>query len=595
MTSSDSRTQGDHRRRRALVGDLLPGAMLLRRYQRQWLRPDLTAGLTVGAMLIPQSMGYAELAGMAPQYGFYAVIGALVVYAVVGSSRHLGVGPEPGTAILAASGVAAIANGDGGRYVTLMAALALVVAAICLVAAALRLGYLASMLSKPVLVGYITGVGLTLFSSQLGTLTGASIEADSFFPRCWQFLHRLGQVHGPTVAIGLAALCAILLLKWKAPQAPAALIGVVLATSVTAMWSLGDHGVALVGEIPKGLPTPGFPSASLHDLALLLPIAAGIALVGFSDNVLTARAIAASRGYRIDPNQELLALGLINLTAGVSHGFPISSSASRTAVPASLGSRTQLVSLIASAFVVASLLLLRPALAEIPRTALAAVILVAAITIIDFDGFVSLWHVNRGECVIAVSAALGVIVLGVLYGIVIAVALSIAVALGSIARPHDAVLGNMPGLDGWVDVGEYPTALTASGLLVFRFDAPLIFMNTERFRDRVEQALEENPGREEWFVMDCEGIGTLDASALDMLGELASTVHSLGVDVLAVTRANEPVLARLRRAGLVEPDGPMRVFPTINGAVRAFHARTAAAAAPPDGSEPESGPDLAQE
>ena len=582
---------------RAQVADFMPGAMLLRRYQRAWLRPDLIAGLTVGAMLIPQSMGYAELAGMAPQYGFYAVIGALVVYALIGSSRHLGVGPEPGTAILAASGVASVAHGDGARYVTLMAALALVVAAICLAAAALRLGYLASMLSKPVLVGYITGVGLTLFSSQLGPLSGAPITADSFFSRCWQFLQRLDQIHGPTLAIGLATLGIILVLKWKALKLPGALIGVVLATVVTAIWSLGQHGVALVGDIPPGLPTPGFPSVSPHDLALLLPIAAGIALVGFSDNVLTARAIAASRGYRVDPNQELLALGLTNLTAGISHGFPISSSASRTAVPASLGSRTQLVSLVASAFVVASLLLLRPALSEIPRTALAAVILVAAITIIDFGGFVSLRRLSSKECAIAVVATLGVIVLGVLYGIVIAVALSIAVALGSIARPHDAVLGDMPGLDGWVDVGEYPTALTAAGLLVFRFDAPLIFINSERFSDRVEQVLEENPGREEWLVIDCEGIGTLDASAVDMLRELADTMRVRGVELTAVARANERVLAQLRRARLTPPDGTLHVFPTINSVVRAFHQRKPTTVRRPlddDGSEPQAGADLSE-
>ena len=404
----------------------------------------MLAGLTVGAMLIPQSMGYAALAGLAPQYGFYAVIGALVVYAFFGTSRHLGVGPEPGTALLAASGVAAIAGGDGARYVTLMAALAMVVAAVCLVAWALRLGYLASMLSKPVLVGYITGVGLTLVSSQLSGLTAVPIDADDFFPRLWQFATRLDEVNGPTATLGVAALAVMLLLKWRLPSAPSALIGVVLATAVAAMLSLEQHGVAMVGSIPAGLPTPSLPDVSLHDLALLLPVAAGIALVGFTDNVLTARAIASRKGYRIEPNQELLALGLTNLTSGLSQGFPLSSSASRTAVPASLGSRTQLVSLVAAAFVVASLLFARPLLAEIPRTALAAVILMAAATIIDVSGFVSLWRVSRAECVLAVVATTGVVVLGVLYGIVIAVALSIAVALANIARPHDAVLGDMP-------------------------------------------------------------------------------------------------------------------------------------------------------
>lgn len=552
---------------------LLPGLAVVRSYQRSWLRPDVLAGLTVGAMLIPQSMGYAELAGMAPQYGFYAVIGALVVYAIVGTSRHLGVGPEPGTALLAASGVGAIAAGDPTRYIGLMAALALLVAAFCLVAWALRLGYLASMLSKPVLVGYITGVGLTLVSSQLASLTGVPIDADDFFPRLWQFVTGLGEIHWPTALLGTAALVLMLLVKWWLPTAPSALIGVIAATAASSLLDLQERGVALVGSIPAGLPTPGLPHVSMADVSSLLPVAAGIALVGFTDNVLTARAIASRKGYRIEPNQELLALGLTNLSAGLSQGFPVSSSASRTAVPASLGSRTQLVSLVAAAFVVASLLLARPLLSEIPRAALAAVILMAAFAIIDVPGFVSLWRVSRAECVLAVVAATGVVVLGVLYGIVIAVALSIAVALATIARPHDAVLGDMPEIDGWVDVDEYPSAVTSPGMVVFRFDAPLFFVNAERFGERVRQVLATNPGDEEWFVMDCEGIGALDSSAVDTLTELFNGLRADGVQVIAVARANEPVLHRLQRAGLVEPAGDVRSFATINAAVKAFRER----------------------
>lgn len=551
----------------------MPGLDVLRGYQRSWLRPDVLAGLTVGAMLIPQSMGYAELAGLAPQYGFYAVIGALVVYALVGTSRHLGVGPEPGTALLAASGVGVVAAGDPARYVTLMAALALLVAGVCMLAWVLRLGYLASMLSKPVLVGYITGVGLTLVSSQLSGLTGVPIDADDFLPRLGQFVTRLGEIHWPTAALGAATLALMLVVRWRRPTAPTALIGVVLATAAVALFSLAEHGVVLVGSIPAGLPRPGLPDVSWGDLSALLPAAAGIALVGFTDNVLTARAIAARHGYRIDPNQELFALSLTNLSSGLSQGFPLSSSASRTAVPASLGSRTQLVSVVAAAFVVASLLLARPLLSEIPRTALSAVILLAAFIIIDVPGFVSLAKVSPAECALAVVATTAVLVLGVLYGILFAVGLSIAVALAHIARPHDAVLGDMPDIDGWVDIEEYPNAVTSPGLVVFRFDAPLFFVNAERFSDRVRQVLLDNPGTEEWFVMDCEGIGALDASALDALRELFEVLAGEGVQVIAVARANERVLHRLERAELLQPVGPLHAFPTINGAVRAFHAR----------------------
>jgi high affinity sulfate transporter 1 len=555
---------------RVRVDALLPGLALLRRYERGWLQPDLMAGLTVGAMLIPQSMAYAELAGMAPQFGFYAVIGALVVYALVGSSRHLGVGPEPGTAILAATGVSAIAAGDPDRYIALMAALALVVSAICLAGAVARLGFLASVLSKPVLVGYITGVGLTLLSSQIAGFTGAPIESDRFFPRFRELLAHLGEVHGTTLAVGSLTLALILLLRRGAPRVPGALVGVVSATVLVALLALDEHGVAVIGAIPSGLPGLRIPDVTAGDLGRLLPVAAGIALVGYSDNVLTARSIAARQGYRIDANQELLALGLTNLAAGVSQGFPVSSSASRTAVPASLGSKTQLVSLLASAFVVATLLGLRPVLAEIPRAALAAVIVSAAIAIIDVAGYRSLWRVSREEASLAVVAALGVIVFDVLVGVLIAVTLSLLVALYRIARPHDAILGDFPGLDGWVEIDSYPEAVPEPGLLVYRFDAPLFFVNADRFRDRVEHALEDNPGREDWLVLDFEGIGSLDATALDALSELADRLTELEVKVVAVARANDDVLSRLRHADLVGPSGPLRTFPTINSAVRAY-------------------------
>ena len=556
------------------MASLLPGLAVLRRYQRGWLLADVMAGLTVGAMLVPQSMAYAELAGLAPEFGFYAVIGALVVYAMVGSSRHLGVGPEPGTAILAATGVGAIAAGDADRYVALMGALALIVAAICIVAAVARLGFLASLLSKPVLVGYITGVGLTLLSSQVAGLTGIPITADRFFPRLGQLLTNLGEIHGPTLAVGISSLALIHVLRRFAPKVPGALVAVVVATAVVAAFHLARRGIAIVGTIPAGLPVPSVPDVSLGDVGRLLPVAAGIALVGYTDNVLTARSIAVQQGYRIDTNQELLALGLINVTAGLSSGFPISSSASRTAVPASLGSKTQLVSLLACAFVVVSLLGLRPALAEIPRAALAAVIISAAIAIIDLDGYRSLWTTSAEEFVLAVVAATGVIVFDVLVGVLIAVTLSIVVALYRIARPHDAVLGDDPDLDGWVDIDAYPQARPEPGLLVYRFDAPLFFVNAERFAERVEHALAENPGSEEWLVLDFEGVGALDATALEMLHDLLPRLGRSGVQVLGVSRANDVVLARLDRASLLEPIGPLRVFPTINGAVRAFRQRS---------------------
>jgi len=532
----------------------------------------MLAGLTVGAMLVPQGMAYAELADMPPVTGFYAALLALIAYAVVGSSRHLGVGPEPGTAILAATGVGAVAAGDPERYLALMAALALIVGVICLLAAVVRLGFIANVLSKPVLVGYITGVGLTLLSSQYGKFTGIPITSDDFFTRTGELLTGLHEIDGLTIAVGATTLLLIQGLRWRAPAVPGALLGVVLATVVAVVFSLEADGLVLVGEVPQGLPSFGIPDVGQRDLLELLPVAGGIALVGYSDNVLTGRAIGARMGYRVDPNQELAALGVTNLCAGFSQGFPISSSASRTAVPASLGSKSQLVGLVAAVVVVATLLFLSPVLAEIPQAALAAVIIAAAIAIVDAAGFRALWAVSRAEFALAATSALAVMVFDVLIGVLVAVGLSLLMALGRIATPHDAILGAGQDLDGWVDADAHPGARTLPGLLVYRFDAPLFFANANRYRERLELLVEQNPGEEEWLVLDFEGVGEADTTAVDMLAELLDE-HRRADRVVGIARANDPVLRRLGRAGLLQPDGPALVFPTINAAVRAFRKR----------------------
>jgi MFS superfamily sulfate permease-like transporter len=309
------------------------------------------------------------------------------------------------------------------------------------------------------------------------------------------------------------------------------------------------------------------------DVGRLVPIAAGIALVGFTDNLLTARSIAARRRQRIDPDQELLALGVSNLAAGLSQGFPVSSSASRTAVPAALGSSTQVVSLIAAGFAVAALTVASPLLEHVPRAALAALIVAAAVAIIDLAGFRALWRVNREEAVLAAAAAAGVVLFDVLVGVVIAIVLSTLVALAHVARPHDAVLGDLPGLDGWVDVDTYREAVTEPGLLVYRFDAPLFFVNADRFCERVERVLADNAGEEECLVLDFEGVGALDSTAADAIAELLERLQAAGVASFAVARANHRVLGLLERAGLLAPSGPLVVQPTINAAVRAYRSR----------------------
>lgn len=546
------------------------GWELLRHYRRAWLPADALAGVTVAALLVPQCMAYAEIAGLPPETGFHAALLALLAYAALGTSRHLGVGPEPGTAILAAAGVSAVAGGDPARYLSLMSLLALLVGVICIVSHLARLGFIAELLSKPVLVGYITGVGLTLLSSQLQKMTGVPIDADTFFPRVGQFLTRLADVHGPTLGVGLGSLGAILVLKRYLPRVPAALLVVGAAGVVVAVSSLTDHGVAVVGSIPSGIPSLGMPELGRHDIRALLPTALGIAVVGYSDNVITARSVGNRLGYRIDSNRELLALGAENVASAMSAGFPVSSSASRTAVAASLGSRTQLVGVIAAATLAVALIVGRPLLEHIPAPALAAVIVAAAIAIIDLPGYRSLWEVSRAEFVLGVVAALGVMVFDVLVGVLIAVALSVIVAFYRIARPHDAVLGAAADLDGWVDVGDVADATTLPGLLVYRFDAPLLFANVSWFEERLRRALDANPGQERWVILDFEGIGSVDASAADALGELVESLHAAGIDTIGVARANDQAIDRLTRAGVLAPRGSVRSFLTINQAVRAY-------------------------
>ncbi len=563
---------------RGVIARRTPGLTVLRHYDRSWLRADVIAGLTVGAMLIPQSMGYAALADLPPEYGFYAAVPALVVYAVVGTSRHLGVGPEPGTAILAAAGVGSVigARADPARYAALMTALAAIVAVLCLAASALRLGQIAAVLSKPVLVGYITGVGLTLLSSQIAGFTGLDIEADSFVPRLTEVWSRAGDIHWPTVAIGAGTLLVMFAAKKASPSAPSVLIGVVAAAAVVALMKLDGRGVQIVGAIPSAVPAFGLPSLTFDDLRQLLPIAAGVAIVGFSDNVLTARAIAAGRGYRIDENQELTALGLTNLASSVFHGFPLSSSASRTAVPASLGSRTQLVSLIAAGCVLFSLIVAPAALGQIPRAALAAVVIVAALSIIDLGAFAQLWTISRDECVLAVLACAGVVVFGVFTGIVVAVVLSVMLAMTRLGRPYDTLVGADRRLLGSIDAG----GAAIPGLVLFRFDAPVLFFNAERFRTRVVAAAAADPTPGKWVVIVADSIGQIDASGVDMLRDLVAEQHQHGIDVIAVAGANPPVSRRLARAGLVEPRGSVCLYPTAEAAAAAFLGRAGGSEGP---------------
>ena len=562
-----TRTRGDPPPRD--VWRLAPGLRSLRQYQRAWLRPDVVAGIAVAAYLIPQVMAYAVVAGLPPVVGLWSVSVALVVYAVVGSSRQMSVGPESTTALLTAVVVAPLAAGDPGRYAALAAALALVVGVLCLVARVARLGFLADLLSKPVLVGYMAGIAVLMIVSQLEKVTRVPVTGDGVVAEVASFVGNLDRLHPATAILAAGVLALLLVVAHRFPRAPAPLIGILAAAVVAAVFSLGAKGLDLVGVIPGRLPHIGLPDVALSDLAHLLGPALGVMIVGYVDNVLTARAFAGRNGYRIDANQELLGLGTVNLATGVTQGFPVSSSGSRTAVGDAVGSRTQLHSLVAVATVVVALGFLRPVLASFPTAALGAIVIYAALRLIDVTEFRRFASFRRSEFLLALATTVSVLVLGVLIGVLVAVGLSIADLLRRVARPHDGVLGFVAGTAGMHDVDDYPGARLVPGLVVYRYDSPLFFANAENFRIRALAAVDAAAAPVEWFVLNAESNVEVDLTGLDAVEDVRAELARRGT-VFAMARVKQDLLVALRAAGLVDRIGADRLYPTLPTAVEAY-------------------------
>jgi high affinity sulfate transporter 1 len=546
---------------------LLPGLVRLRRYERGWLRPDAVAGLTVAAYLVPQVMAYAGLAGLPPVTGLWATVVPLAVYAVLGSSRLMSVGPESTTAIMTAAAVAPLAAGDPVRYATLAALLALVVGALCLVAFVVRLGFLADLLSRPILVGYLAGVAVIMIVGQLDNLTGVPVDGDGTPAEVASFLGGLDRAHLPTVGFAAVALCLLFLGQRYLPRVPTPLLVVLLATAAVALFDLDRSGLSTSGAVPGGLPVPAVPD--LDDVAALVLPAVGVLMVGYTDSVLTARAFATRAGERIDANQELLALGVANLGAGLFRGFPISSSGSRTALALAAGARSQAYSLVALLAVLAVLLFAGPVLARFPSAALGAIVVYAAVRLVDVAGFRRLAAFRRSELLLAVAALAGVLLVDILYGVLLAVGLSVAEMLYRVARPHDAVQGFVPGLAGMHDVDDYPGAETVPGLVVYRYDSPLFFANAEDFRQRALAAVTGQPEPVAWFVLNAEANVEVDSTGLDAVEALRAELAGRGV-VFALARVKQDLRTLLDAYGLTRSVGPDRIFPTLPTAVAAY-------------------------
>ena len=564
------RTAGRTRTRPGVVA----GLAQLRGYNAGWFRADALAGITVTAYLVPQCLAYADLAGVEPVTGLWVAVVAMIAYALLGTSRQLSVGPESATAILVAAAVAPIAAGDPSRYAALAAGLALLVGAVCVAAFVLRLGFLADLLSQPILVGYMAGVALIMIGSQLATITGVTILADGTIDKVVELWGKAGQVQPAAVVLGLGVTAFLLVLRRVLPLAPGALIAVIGATVIVSVFDLQAMGVEVVGPVPSGLPVVGLPAISLADVMALLGSAAAIAFVGYTDVALTGRAFAERTGEVIDPNREFLALGAANVASGLTSGFALSASGSRTAIIDAVRAHSQAAGLIASAAVTVVVLLGPGLIALIPRPALGGIVVFAALRLIDVDALLRMGRFRASELALAIAAIVGVLVFGVLAGILIAVGLSVADLFVRIARPPASVLGQVPGVPGLHNIDDYPDARQVPGLLVFRYDAPLCFANAEDFRMRALDAVDDQETTIDWFLLNAEAIVELDITSADALRRLVAELQDRRV-TFAMARVKQDLMEQLRKVGLLEVIDVGRIYPTLPVALEAFERRDA--------------------
>jgi sulfate permease, SulP family len=544
------------------VAEQIPG------YRGGTLRRDLLAGITVAALALPSGMAYAELAGLSPVAGLYALLLPTVAYTVLGSSRQLIVGPEGSIAALVVTAVVPLANGDPARYASLAALLALIVGGVFLLARIIRLGWVADYFSRAVLIGYIHGVAVVLIVGQLGKLFGLDIEAQDPLPQLVEFGREVSRLSVNTVVVGLACLAPLLLLRWLIPKFPAALIVVAVAIGASAALELSDRGVTTVGEIPSGLPSVALPSANLGDGLLLLPAALGIFLVSFADEILTARSFAGKHGQHVRAEQELVAMGTANIAAGFTQSFPVGASGSRTAVNDQMGGRTQMSGLMAAGAVALVLLFLTEPMQYLPKATLGAVIVAAALGLADTKAWRGLARTSGVETTIAAITMAGVIIVGVLEALVIAVALSILDVVRRSATPHDAVLGWSERLGRYANVRLHPRARVVPGVLVYRLDDRLFFANAGYVRGRIHEAIDGAPSPVQVLLFDAEALAHVDDTGVAVLKELIRSLRDGGIE-FSFARLKGSIEGRLREARVLELVGEEHIYPTVRAAVDA--------------------------
>ena len=541
----------------------------LRGYRRAWLRSDLLAGISVFVVMVPSVLAYAELAGLSSVHGLYAALAAMLGYALLASSRHVIAGPDAAIALLVGTAIGPLSGGDPGRAAVFAAVTALLVGGLMLLAAGLRIGAIADLLSKPVLVGYLTGAALILVSTQLGKLFGISLERSDFFPLLVELARRLGETHLLTLGLGAGFLLLLAALRRFLPRAPGPLVVCVAAVALSSLFDLEANGVRVIGKVDPWLPAPRFPLVTFAEVRELLPAAIGIAVLAFPEGILLARVFAAKNGYDVRPNQELRALAAANVAAGLLQGFPVGASQSRTTVNDAAGGKTQLVSVAAAGALALFLLFGTSLLRPLPILVLASILVHAGLHLVDLEAFWRLRSMRRKAFLQALIVAAGVLVIGVVPGILIGVTLSLLYLLGRLARPTDAVLREVPGTRRYHDLGETPETETVPGLIAYRFYAPLVFANANHFVERVRGLIAASPTPVRWFVLDVQAVLDVDVTAAEALARIAEEFRRQGIS-LKLARANRPLRERLARYGMKDLLAEGSLYGSVHAAVRAF-------------------------
>ena len=566
------------KRRAGKALSLVPGLAQLFSYNPRWLPKDLMAGLVLTALLVPQGMAYAELAGLPAITGLYTSILCLVGYALFGPSRILVLGPDSSLGPMIAATILPLvaAGGDPQRAVALASALALMTGAITVLTGVFRLGFVADLISKPTMIGYMNGLALTILVGQLPKLFGFSVDAEGFLGEVMGFVNGVatGETVPAALAIGVSGLILIVVCQRVLPRVPGVLVVVVLSILAVGLFGLGERGVSLVGVLPQGFPPLTIPAVGFSDLALLLAGALGIALVSLADTISTATAFAARTGQVVDGNREMVGIGAANIGAGLFQGFPVSTSGSRTAVAQQVGAKSQVTGLVGAAAITLILLLAPGILQNLPQPTLAAVVIAASISLADIPGTLRLYRLRRTEFALSIAAFIGVVALGVLPGIVVAVALSIGNVFRRAWWPYQTILGRVPEVPGFHDVRSYPNAERLAGCVIFRFDAQLIFANTRTFREQIRKLARSEPPRK-WIIVAAEPITDVDTTAADMLRDIDEELNASDVH-LVFAEMKDPVRRKIDRYELTRTIDPSHFFPTLEAALDAFQKKTGA-------------------